>query len=215
MLHYLVRIFSLCTLPLIWNVDSSLNTTRSRKLSSVIASCIVMLKLLRSTWSSVSQTATSEDSRASWAVPSAAPSTQSYSTSPIHDLHGAQISSDREEKTVPLISRLLWHTRRSCTFSFTKEPRCLKLLIPASNAIGRWGMTVEFSPECLLNRNNWFLLHKLQHTKRFRLQSRHYRFVTSQTKREEGSGIAHVHKTWTPAVSIHVGNLLLRVLWKP
>jgi len=32
-----------------------------------------------------------------------------------------------------------WHTRPSCTFSFTKSPRCLKLLIPASNAIGRWG----------------------------------------------------------------------------
>ena len=32
-----------------------------------------------------------------------------------------------------------WHTRPSCTFSFTKAPRCLKLLIPASNAIGRWG----------------------------------------------------------------------------
>ena len=30
-------------------------------------------------------------------------------------------------------------TRPSCTFSFTKAPCCLKLLIPASNAIGRWG----------------------------------------------------------------------------
>jgi hypothetical protein len=33
----------------------------------------------------------------------------------------------------PLIS-----TRPSCTFSFTKTPRCLKV-IPPSNAIGRWG----------------------------------------------------------------------------
>ena len=41
-----------------------------------------------------------------------------------------------------------WHTRRSCTFSFTKEPLCLKLLIPASNAIERWGITVELSQEC-------------------------------------------------------------------
>ena len=32
-----------------------------------------------------------------------------------------------------------WHTRPSCTFSCKKTPRCLKLLIPASNAIGRWG----------------------------------------------------------------------------
>ena len=35
-----------------------------------------------------------------------------------------------------------WHTRPSCTFSFTKAPCCLKLLIPASNVIGRCGITV-------------------------------------------------------------------------
>jgi len=96
------------------------------------------------------------------------------------------------------------HTRPSCTFSFTKAPRCLKLLIPASNAIGRWGITVELSPECSLNRNNWFVLHKLQHTKRLLLRSRHHRFVTSQTEREGESGIAHAHKTWTHAISFHV-----------
>jgi len=62
---------------------------------------------------------------------------------------------------------------------------------------------------------NWFLLHKLQHTKRLLLRSLHYRFVTSQIEREEGSGIAHAHKTWTPALSFHVGNLLLRAFWKP
>ena len=45
---------------------------------------------------------------------------------------------------------------RPALFSFTKAPRCLKLLIPASNAIGRWGITVELSRECPLNRNNWF-----------------------------------------------------------
>jgi hypothetical protein len=50
-----------------------------------------------------------------------------------------------------------WHTWLSCTFSFKKAPHCLKLLIPASNAIGRWRINVELSPECLLNRNNWFL----------------------------------------------------------
>jgi len=43
---------------------------------------------------------------------------------------------------------------RPALFSFTKAPRCLKLLVPASNAIGRWGITVELSPECPLNRNN-------------------------------------------------------------
>ena len=78
-----------------------------------------------------------------------------------------------------------WYTRPSCTFSFTKAPCCLKLLIPASNAIGRWGITVELSQECPLNRNNWFVLYKLQHTKRLLLRSRHYRFVTSQTERGE------------------------------
>jgi len=74
--------------------------------------------------------------------------------------------------------------------------------------------TVELSSECPLNRNNWFMLHKLQHTQRSLLRSRHYRFVTSETEREEGSGIAHAHKTWTP-VSFHVGNLLKRVFSKP
>ena len=102
---------------------------------------------------------------------------------------------------------------RPALFPFTKAPLCLKLLIPASNAIGRWGITVELSPECPLNRNNWFVLHKLQHTRRLLLRSRHYRFVTSQTEREEGSGTAHAHKT--PAVSFHVGNLILRAFWLP
>jgi hypothetical protein len=50
-------------------------------------------------------------------------------------------------------------------------------------------------PECLLNRNDWFMLHKLQHTKWFLLRSCHYHCVTSQTEREEGSGNAYVHKT--------------------
>jgi len=75
-----------------------------------------------------------------------------------------------------------WHTRPSCTFSFTKVHRCPKLLIPASNAIGRWGITVELSPECPLNRNNWFVLRKLQHTKRLLLRGRHYRFVTREKR---------------------------------
>jgi len=50
-------------------------------------------------------------------------------------------------------------------------------------------------------------------TKRLLLRSRHYRFVKSQTEKEEGSVIAHALKTWTPAVSFHVGNLLLRAFW--
>ena len=36
-------------------------------------------------------------------------------------------------------------------FSFTNAPRCLKLMISVSNAIGRWGITVELSSECPLN----------------------------------------------------------------
>jgi hypothetical protein len=72
---------------------------------------------------------------------------------------------------------------RPALFSFTNAPRCLKLLISASNAIGRWGITAELSPVCPLKRKNWFVLHKLQHTKRLLLRSGHYRFVTSQTER--------------------------------
>ena len=79
--------------------------------------------------------------------------------------------------------------------------------------LGDGGVAVELSPECPLNRNNWFVLHKLQHTKRLLLRSCHYRFVTSQTDREEG--IKHAHKTWTRAVSFHVGNVLLCAFWKP
>jgi len=43
---------------------------------------------------------------------------------------------------------------RPALFPLQRHPRCLKLLIPASNAIGRWGITVELSSECPLNRNN-------------------------------------------------------------
>jgi len=99
-----------------------------------------------------------------------------------------------------------WHTRPSCTFSCKKTPRCLKLLIPASNAIGRWGITAELSPECPLNRNNWFVLHKLQHTKRLLHRSRHYRFVTSQTEREKrGVGLRMRTK---------LGHLLFTSMWE-
>jgi len=64
------------------------------------------------------------------------------------------ISSDYEEKTVSLVSHFLLTRGRPALFSFTKAPRCLELLILAYNAIGRWGITVELSPECPLNRNN-------------------------------------------------------------
>jgi hypothetical protein len=84
---------------------------------------------------------------------------------------------------------------RPALFLFFYAPRCLKLLIPASNAIERWGITVELSPECPLNRNSRFMVYKLQHTKRLLLWSRHSRFVTSQTEREERGKIAYAHKT--------------------
>ena len=64
------------------------------------------------------------------------------------------ISSDCEEKTVSLVPRFLLTHAAVRTFSFTKAPRCVKLLIPAANAIGRWGITVELSLGCPLNRNN-------------------------------------------------------------
>jgi hypothetical protein len=55
-----------------------------------------------------------------------------------------------------------------------------------------------------VNRNNWFTLRKLQHTKRFLPWSRHFLFLTSRTERErEKSGIAHAMKTWIPSVSFH------------
>jgi hypothetical protein len=125
----------------------------------------------------------------------------------------------------PLVTRhtLRWqsnfcHTlisaRPSWTFSFTKATnwKCwYQRLMP----LGDGGITVELSLECPLNRNNLFMVHKLQHTKRFLLQSSHYRCVTSQTEREEWSENAHAHKTWTPAVSFHVGSLLLRAFSKP
>ena len=37
---------------------------------------------------------------------------------------------------------------RPALFPLQRHPHCLKLLIPASNAIGRWGITVELSPQC-------------------------------------------------------------------
>jgi len=50
--------------------------------------------------------------------------------------------------------------------------------------LGDGGITGELSPECPLNRNNWSVLHKLQHTKRLLLRSHHYGFVTSQTEKK-------------------------------
>ena len=100
-------------------------------------------------------------------------------------------------------TRFFWHAT-SCTFSFTKALRCLKLLIPASNSVGGWVGTVELSPECLMNRNNWFTLHKFQHTKRIQLRSRHCRFYMSQPER--GVGV-RMRTIWITAVSFHVGNL--------
>ena len=152
----------------------------------------------------VSETATSEDDRPLFAVSFVAPSTQSHSTSPIHDLYGAQICSDCEETTVSLVPRFLLTHVAVLHFFLFKGTCCLKLLMPTSNAIGKWHITVELLPECPLNRNNWFMLCKLQHTKCFPLRSCHYHFVTSQTEGEDGSRTAPVHKTWTPAVSFHV-----------
>jgi hypothetical protein len=41
---------------------------------------------------------------------------------------------------------------------------------------------LKLLPEGPLNRNNWFMLHKLQYTKRLLLRSRHFLFVTSRTE---------------------------------
>jgi hypothetical protein len=53
------------------------------------------------------ETASSEDDRASFPVSFATASTKSQSTSPMHDSHGAQISSDCEGETVSLVPHFL------------------------------------------------------------------------------------------------------------
>ena len=105
------------------------------------------------------------------------------------------------------VQAFFWHTRPSCTFSFTKAPCCLKLLIPASNAIGRGGITVKLSPECPLHRNSWFMFRKLQHTKRFLLQSRHYRFGTLLNEREGGEWDCTCAQNLNTCCSIPCGKL--------
>jgi hypothetical protein len=126
----------------------------------------------------------------------------------VDDSHGEQISSDCEEKTVSLVPHFL------LTHADVQHYSIYKLLIPTPNAVGRWGITLKLSPEGPLKRNNWFMLRKLQHTKRFLLRSRHFLFVTSWTERGGGgvSVIAHAIKTWIPDVSFHVGNILLSAL---
>jgi hypothetical protein len=59
------------------------------------------------------------------------------------------------------------------------------------------------------------LLRKLQHTKRVLLQSRHFLFIMSRTKRERVGGGLHMIKTWIPAASFHVRNTLLHAFPKP
>jgi len=118
------------------------------------------------------------------------------------------ISSYCEKKYCLTRSTLSSDTRcRPAPFPLQRRPVVWNCWYQRLMLLGDGGSLFELSPECPLNRNNWFVLHKLQHTKRLLLQSRHYRFVTSQTEREEGSEIAHAHETWTSAVSFHVGKL--------
>lgn len=101
----------------------------------------------------------------------------------------SHISSGYEGKTVSLISHFLLTRSTSCTFSpFQKKHLCLKLLIPTSNAVGRWGITLKLWLEGPLNRNNCFMFRKLQHTKHSLFRSRHFLFVTSLAEWEEGRG---------------------------
>jgi hypothetical protein len=55
----------------------------------------------------IEETAAGEDDRASFLVSFVTPSTQSQSTSPIHDSHGAQISSDCAGKYISLVPHFL------------------------------------------------------------------------------------------------------------
>ena len=98
------------------------------------------------------------------------------------------------------------HTRPSCTFSFTKAPSCLKLLIPASNDVARWGGSLL---NCRRNAH-W-------------TETTDSCFTKCSTQNAFCSGVAiivlfrHIvqaHKTWTPALSFHMGNLLLCAFWK-
>jgi hypothetical protein len=114
-------------------------------------------------------------------------------------------------KTVSLVPRFLLTHVVVLHFFLYKGTRCLKLLI---TALEEGEITVKLSPECPLHRNNWFMLLKLQHTKRSPLQSHHYRFVTSQTVREEGSGIAHAHKTSNTCCFIPCGKLTNACVFK-
>jgi len=50
--------------------------------------------------------------------------------------------------------------------------------------LGDGGSLLNCCRNARWNRNNWFMLYKLQHTKRLLLRCRHYCFVTSQTERE-------------------------------
>jgi hypothetical protein len=79
------------------------------------------------------------------------------------------------------------------------------------------GYPLKLSPAGPLNRNDWFMLCKLQHTKCFLLWSRHFLFVMSRTEREreKGSWIVHAIRTSLPVVSFHVWNILLRAIPKP
>ena len=82
--------------------------------------------------------------------------------------------------------------------------------------LGDGGITFELSPECPLNWNNRFTLHKLQHTKRFLLRSRHYRCVTSQTEREEGELDCAWAENLNACYSVPCGeNLLVNAFSKP
>ena len=116
-------------------------------------------------------------------------------------------SSDGEEKTVSFVSQFLLTHAAVLHFFLYKGTPCLKLLITASNVIGRWGITVEFSLECPLNRNNWFVLHKLQYTKRLLLRSRHYLFVTSQTERDGGEWDCECAQNLNPCCFVPCGKL--------
>jgi hypothetical protein len=81
-------------------------------------------------------------------------------------------------------------------------------MIPTSNAIGRLGTTVELSPECpaeqkQLIRASQISAHKTPSAPEPPLS---LCYVTDR-EREEGSEMAHAHKTWTSAVSFRVGKL--------
>lgn len=80
-------------------------------------------------------------------------------TSLIHNSHGAQ------RNKCLTCSNFRLNICIVCTFSFTKASCCVKLTDASGYCYWQMGISLKLLPEIQINRNSWFILHKLQHTK--------------------------------------------------